>query len=225
MDDPRRFIFNSDFPIDHVVYIREEDVPFSSSGVEIGHNLGFTPLLMGLFSADNWASSMPIDTPASSGDNVGNVQVESNRYSIKLINYGRLNRPIKVRLFGLMPSDVNVDVSPPQVRYSRFNFNTDFNYSKLVKAGVFNTHWNSGENIVYHHGLGYIPEVEVWQEDNSGVVKKLFNVYDPNGVNFSSMGSRIVYAKITTQDFIIRTDGANQDITKIHYRIYGDQNG
>ena len=225
MDDPRRFIFNSDFPIDHVVYIREVDVPFSSSGVEIGHNLGFTPLLMGLFSADNWASSMPIDTPASSGDNVGNVQVESNRYSIKLINYGRLNRPIKVRLFGLMPSDVNVDVSPPQVRYSRFNFNTDFNYSKLVKAGVFNTHWNSGENIVYHHGLGYIPEVEVWQEDNSGVVKKLFNVYDPNGVNFSSMGSRIVYAKITTQDFIIRTDGANQDITKIHYRIYGDQNG
>nr|DAJ29233.1 MAG TPA: hypothetical protein [Caudoviricetes sp.] len=225
MDDPRRFIFNSDFPIDHVVYIREVDVPFSSSGVEIGHNLGFTPLLMGLFSADNWASSMPIDTPASSGDNVGNVQVESNRYSIKLINYGRLNRPIKVRLFGLMPSDVNVDVSPPQVRYSRFNFNTDFNYSKLVKAGVFNTHWNSGENIVYHHGLGYILEVEVWQEDNSGVVKKLFNVYDPNGVNFSSMGSRIVYAKITTQDFIIRTDGANQDITKIHYRIYGDQNG
>ena len=124
-----------------------------------------------------------------------------------------------------MPSDVNVDVTPPKIRYSNFNFNTDFNYSKLVKAGIFSTHWNSGENIVYHHGLGYIPEVEAWQEDNSGVVKKLFNVYDPSGVNFSSMGSRIVYTKITTQDFIIRTDGANQDITKIHYRIYGDQNG
>lgn len=225
MADPRRFIFNSDFPIDHVVYIREADVPFSSSGIEIGHNLGFTPLLMGLFSADNWASSMPIDTPASSGDNVGNVQVESNRYSIKLINYGRLNLPVKVRLFGLMPSDVNVDVSPPQVRYSRFNFNTDFNYSKLVKAGVFNVRWDTGENTVYHHGLGYIPEVEVWQEDRNGMVKKLFNVYDPNGVNFSSMGRRNVYAKITPWDFIIRTDGANQDITRVHYRIYGDQNG
>jgi len=125
----------------------------------------------------------------------------------------------------ILLSDVNVDVTPPKIRYSNFNFNTDFNYSKLVQAGVFNAHWNSGENNVYHHGLGYIPEVEAWQEDNSGVVKKLFNVYDPSGVNFSSMGSRIVYAKITTQDFIIRTDGANQDITKIHYRIYGDQNG
>ena len=168
---------------------------------------------------------MPIDTPASSGDNIGNLQTETTQRVIRLINYGRLNRPVKARLFGLMPSNVNIDVILPKIRYSNFNFNTDFNYSKLIKADVFNTNWNSGENTVYHHGLGYIPEVEAWQEDRNGVVKKFFNVYDTNGVNFSSMGSRIVYAKITTQDFIIRTDGANQDITKIHYRIYGDQNG
>ena len=225
MANPRNFIINTDYPVDHVVYIKDLVVPFSSTGIEIEHGLGFAPLLMGLFSTDDWNTSMPIDTPASSGDNIGNLQTETTQRVIRLINYGRLNRPVKARLFGLMPSNVNIDVIPPKIRYSNFNFNTDFNYSKLVKAGVFNANWNSGENIVYHHGLGYIPEVEAWQEDNSGVVKKFFNIYDPNGVNFSSMGSRIVYAKITTQDFIIRTDGSNQDITKIHYRIYGDQNG
>ena len=225
MVNPRNFIINTDYPVDHVVYIKDVVVPFSSTGIEIEHGLGFAPLLMGLFTTDDWNTSMPIDTPASSGDNIGNLQTEATQRVIRLINYGRLNRSVKARLFGLMPSDVNVDVVPPKIRYSNFNFNTDFNYSKLIKADVFNTNWNSGENIVYHHGLDYIPEVEAWQEDNSGVVKKFFNIYDPNGVNFSSMGSRIVYAKITTQDFIIRTDGANQDITKIHYRIYGDQNG
>jgi hypothetical protein len=225
MANPRNFIINTDFSVDHVVYIKDVVVPFSSIGIEIEHGLGFVPLLMGLYSTDDWNTSMPIDTPASSGDNIGNLQTEAIQRVIRLINYGRLNRPVKARLFGLMPSNVNVDVTPPKIRYSNFNFNTDFNYSKLIKADVFDTNWNSGENIIYHHGLGYIPEVEAWQEDNSGVVKKFFNIYDPNGVNFSSMGSRIVYAKITTQDFIIRTDGANQNITKIHYRIYGDQNG
>lgn len=225
MNNPRRFIFNSDFPIDHVIYIQEIEVPFSFVGVKITHNLNFTPLLLGIFSTDDWRSSMPIDTPVISGESTGSIQVKATSKDITLVNYFRSSEPAKVRLFGLAPSDKDVDVAIPSTRYSNFNFNTDFNYSKLVKSGVYEVKWNSGENILYEHNLGYIPEVEVWQENSEGEIKKFINTYDPNGVNYSSLGSRVVYIKITDEKIVIHTDGENQDIKKIHFRIYGDQNG
>ena len=168
---------------------------------------------------------MPIDTPVISGESTGSIQVKATNKDITLINYFKSSKPAKVRLFGLFPSDKDVDVVTPSTRYSNFNFNTDFNYSKLVKSGVHEVKWNSGENILYEHNLGYIPEVEVWQENGEGEIKKFINTYDPNGVNYSSLGSRVVYIKITDEKIVIRTDGENQDIKKIHFRIYGDQNG
>lgn len=183
------FVFNSDYPIDKVVWlyegsqaawadesvVQEQDIPVNKL---LGSKIAI--FIKGSYSIDNWKTSWMI---GSKDDGHGGfiemswalVAPDYTSNGINLFFQGNFPRfypgkTIKYRLWGVCREDtrdaVNYSKNASKTK-SKLIFNTDLNYPRLYKDGVA----KSGETIT--HNLGRIPHVDYWVNSNN----KNFNTY------------------------------------------------
>lgn len=208
------YIVHSDYPMDEIVWTSEGMASSSSmSGTDtvITHGLPFAPLVFGQFSLDgstwypmNMEGFYTIKMTVSLFSDKQNVRINV------ITNRGAVT--IRYRLWAFAAAGEQHKL-PRIASANQFRFNTGYNYSKLVKAGVWNV-VEGNEQVIYAHNLGYIPSVMAWQEESGGVIQSV-----------PQSDGDYQQKNVTVTDNELRGRfGAYINPAKIHYRIYGGQN-
>ena len=203
--DPRNFLLNTDYPMDKVIYLNSGSHSMTGGGGSIkqfAHNLGFTPLIIGTWSFNsNFLTSREggMFTAEGTDPTTAYTTFSANATDITIdcFNPGA-TATIYYRIYGFMPSDVNADVAFTASLAENFQFNTDFNYTKLFSSSVA----SAGTSTITHN-LGYRPQVLTWIEDST--------IYGTTAI----VDSGFVKATTTTVVIISPTKS-------VHYRIYAD---
>jgi hypothetical protein len=172
MADARKFIINSDYPMDMIVFFdHRENLPNASSSpsATIQHNLPFIPLVFGV-----WSITQDYSDPRSFGqltDSLdGYVDVRADDTNIYVYSsagyydseYNWHAYPVFVRVYAFEPADSNADVPFTNISAGKFIINSDYNYAKLLRADVVDASTGGGTILV--HNLGYKPQVMAWTE-------------------------------------------------------------
>ena len=209
MANPNDFLLNTDYELDKIVLFHEGQFTGSTS---FTHKLGFTPLIFGVWSTDkDFYSVNPINGELDSSSEPGytptlSVRGVATSTSVQLTSGGNnSNQVLYYRVYAFQPSNSNKPVQPTANKSRKFVFNTDYNYCKLMHAGIF-TH--NGEE--FRHNLGYVPQVIAWQQDNStGNIRPLTVSSEASGYGLTITGNRLVC-------------GSNIS-GNVHWRIYYDE--
>lgn len=224
--DPRNFIVETqDYPMDFIVGYWTTDISSSDYNVitkTVAHGLGYTPLLFGSYSLDNGSTWLPVglnDYYTNQSDCW--VEADATNIYVNFTNLKSGSRTAKVKLWGFMPTTADRANDAPD-NANAFFLNTNFNYSKLVKAGRWG--FSTGSNkLLATHDLGYKPEVLVWAETSNGRIAPLdiqfSNHTDWVPDHFVYVTDSGLYATNSSADYHSST------LNALHYRIYGAENG
>lgn len=224
-----RFLFNSDYPTDKVVWLYEGETTSPSQAgdsreidIDIVSILGTTTpiFIKGAYTIDNWQTAHMIGGSEVSPEPAKTVEMSMSWYSgriteLELFVDARsdysVNLPVKYRLWGVVREDTNsaVDFGKNSgITKSKLAFDSRRNYPRLYKDGIAKT----GDAI--KHNLGKIPFVDYWWNWTAEGFDKSWG-YSPNG-RFGSDKDACVKANDSE---IVFTQRWGQDCY-YYYRIY-----
>ena len=212
--DLRNFLFHSGFPIDKVIgiksgsyFIRNQNE--LSDTVYIPHGLPGKSLGITVFSnysdfRDTYDEGFPVY--AANGDYGLYARVTSTNIELLGWSLDNSNRTVYWRTILLESSETAMEVPLTASSADTLQFNTAYNYSKLVKEGAVTS------NTTVNHKLGFIPQAMIWM-DNGTWIQRMTNVID-----FSRA------AEFPDNNNLILRPGNTGigGVNKLHYRIYGD---
>ncbi len=204
------FILNTDYPMDQIIYMTSGSYTQVGSGdvgttISIPHGLSFRPLLIGSWSTlSDFSITKEMFMPIYSDVDGTYVSIYSNDTNLLIHGFKNTtgNQTIYYRVFGFMPSNVNVDVNTTASNSDIFVFSTDYNYTKLLYSGIA----TAAATTTITHNLGYNPQVIAWAKDISitygtGVINQDYDSY----------------ITVTTTTVVIHSTAKD-----VHYRIYAD---
>ena len=222
--DPNNFLISGDYPLDKIVYFGKSSG--APTTMVINHSLGYAPLFEVVWSLDSGFSDVygfnsgpvsispfsafsPILTEFSYSDST-NIQLEFG-------NAGLVSN-VYVRVFGFMPSNINVPATATSgvSGVEDFIINSDYNYTKLALAGVTNSSSTPSSQEVIAHNLGYIPQSRIWREESS----KIYPIVSP----FYFTGTAETDIAVVDDTSVTLTRGPYiSTSSRFHYRIYADK--
>ena len=239
--DPRDFLLNTDHEMDKIIYFKQDKLtPNAYGSVTIPHNLGFAPLIMGVWSrTEDFANPQKFHLGLYLDPNTNTPVIDSIRCTVTendilLEQYAvQGNFDYYVRLIGFEPSDSHRKLGKTSQNARQFILNTDYNYLKLYKSGVENIvvdpTYTGTELITIQHNLGYRPQALFWVE-NSSQGNYSVSAFDlvklPSTTTFegSSQTSQKEMIESYPDRFVIRPPLPQfGDTHKLHYRIYYDE--
>lgn len=145
MQYPTHFIFNSDYPFDMVVYYKYYVFTTNSSTpqtISFEHNLGFAPLLFGIWSyTEDFAKSYPLTDFITAGSAKIALYVESDAtkvYITKEQANPTSGRKLYAKIYGFAPTTWTGNCKPTAQSSSSLLLDTDLAYSPLLAAGAVN---------------------------------------------------------------------------------------
>lgn len=182
------FIFNSDYPMDKVVFYKQVEVTVPARqnyAIVEPHNLLFTPLPLAV-----WATSADFSDTRSLEpvpDTIGMDTVKADAANITVTIDNGKNTSVKayVRLYGLLPETAINEAAPTARQSSKLIFDTDKVYSPLIFSGLITSDLNSthvakvnvtngyrelvtqANRIEIEHNLGDCPYMLYWRENNN----------------------------------------------------------
>lgn len=210
------FLVDTDYPLDKIIYMTTGQVTVgatSTADVPIPHGLTFTPLMDGTYSTSaDFNISFDIGSGEPYAGSFGffayntSIDATSSNVNFHVVNFTSSSVTIYYRLFGLMPSGVSEDIASTANSADKFVLNTSSNYTKLFA----NTRLTTTGTIT--HGLGYRPQVSVWQEIiGTGIYKIIYaDINNP---------STPILTKVTTADVQVTINSASY---AAHVRVYLD---
>lgn len=224
------FIFNSDYPTDKIVWLKEGQTTSPSSVTTKYVNFNMLDIfgtnlpifVKGAYSFNNWQSAYMIGTRNSATNEPDTYIDVGLRYggknsvippagtlqlSVATTNSQGASKSLKYRLWGVVPEFTQQAVDRPKnssATKSKLIFNSDMNYPRLFKDGVA----NAGDVIT--HNLGRAPYVDYWVLSND--ITGTWN-YNPTG----GAGSGYTGAGIRANNSTVTFWGSN---TVYYYRIY-----
>lgn len=222
--DFANLLLTTDKPLDKVVYLRTEAVAipaYDYKDVTIAHGLGFLPLVNA-----QWSTSSDFSTSYNigGGPNTGasrsyNTAISANATNVYLNTTNNTASAVTLyfRIYGLIPSDVNDDVTATAASADNFILNTDYNYTKLLEAGKVVGPASGGTFEYVTHSLGYRPQVSIWMTRAGFTSPFIINQITPGVPGFDQ-----VLVAVTTTQIIFSFADVLASYT-MHYRLYGDQ--
>jgi hypothetical protein len=208
MTDPKKFLLNSDYPLDKIVYMTSGTFVSNAVGggsVTIPHGLGFMPLpyiqwsLNSDFSTCQEITERPGDLYPTVFPYIVSYESNATNIIINFFNGALAQTTYYYRIICFMPTDINADVTNIASLADDFILNTDYNYTKLFMSGI-----NTSTTVT--HNLGYVPQVMWWYESSADKILSPVNLGYPT--------TNTPYVTTTTVVF---------PNTNYHYRIYIDE--
>lgn len=214
--DPRKFLLNTDYEMDKIIFFTSGSIKASEMDKTIDHTLGFAPLVFGVcaFSESfNDPRTIPYNYSTQSNTIAFNIQATSTQIKISYANYNDQNTPIYYRIYAFEPSTSSARILPTGNLAKKFILNTDYNYCKLCKKGTMS---GNGQHSVSHN-LGYIPQTLIWAESSGTIIPidQSNSWYDP--ILNEPFGVQVTNSQVIS-DF-----PATANYDTIHYRIYYDE--
>jgi len=223
MTDHRKFLLDSDYSMDKIVYMTSGSVsvPNTTSefpGITIAHGLPFKPLAILQWSN---TSDFAITNEFRDADYVSTINttlagqyyaVHANATNILIDKYNLsgATKTLYYRVFCFQPSDASETSVVPATENQGSNFvlNTDYNYMKLFHAGIL-----TSVSPTFSHNLGYVPRVQIWEQTGTTTSRNISGqeisiAAQSTGVHITD--TQIVWLNPTTYD-------------KIHFRCYLDE--
>lgn len=214
MARPEDFLFNTDYEMDKIILFKQGEF---TTTTEIDHGLNFAPLVFGIWSIDKDFKSVNTLGWADSSPQIGytpllSVECYATSSKIKLTSAGNSNNTkIYYRVYGFEPSGVHENSPKTSKHANQFVLNTDYNYLKLYKTGVFTT---ANEQIA--HNFGYIPIVMAWVEMTLGGVTRIQPLETAS--EYTDFALVVTDSVLKSKSIIF--PGV---VDKIHWRIYYDK--
>lgn len=170
------FIFNSDYPIDKVVWLYEAQATSPNTGVTQTINIDVPSMtgsklpifVKGAFTVDDWSTALMMGANVDAIDSTKAVSISMDwtnspsahlQLSMASRTASAVGKTVKYRLWGVCREDMRdaIDYAKNQsVTKSKLIFDTGRNYPRLYKDGIA----KSGD--VVEHNLGKIPYVDFW---------------------------------------------------------------
>lgn len=220
-----KFLQNSDYPFDKVVYVGGGDymVNASSNGTAtLAHGLPFTPLVSGNWSLTSdfsvtyeyGSGVFPSSNPGYVFDTSTNIYADGTNIYFSTDNVSASQIHVYVRAFALQPTTDDSAITPLSGAGSAYRLNTTYNNSKLFTSGYVDLPDGGGSGTTYQitHPLGYVPQVMGWTEANGYT----HTVYSTNSLASSTQ----LTANELQISWIIKAGTVAQ---RAHYRIYMDR--
>lgn len=182
MADPRKFLYNSDYPIPSFVWTWEGEytAPSSTGYFEytIPHGLPFTPLVIGYYSMSLYPDRIYNFGQLDSDVLIWPVLAVADRQNVKIQGAQRgsaSSTKFKISLGAFAPPEFEGN-TPFTKDITNFSFNSDYDYPKLFMAGRKTL---TDNKAIIRHALGYIPKTRVWVERADGTIgmTTLFNEF------------------------------------------------
>ena len=233
MADPRKFLYNSDYPMPYLAYFQPCNYTVGGTEyyktVSFAHGLPFTPLLLGQWSIVaggdfSVAYDLSIETPRFSGGQPLVAKIagaDNTNIYLDMTNNTGSDLTFYYRLAGFAPPDYTGEVESVEDA-TRYQFNSDFNYLKIYKAGSETV--SVGNTISITHDMGYIPQTRTWREEQIYVSGNAQTAVCPMNATVTANG--FLGAAISDADLTLsNTDGSStQGDVKFYYHIYADEN-
>ena len=216
---PTDFLLNTDYELDRIVYFKEGK--FKGS-ISFAHNLSFAPLVFGIWSTDKDFNSVNTFTildsdPWPAYKPILSVQCTSTIEKINLKSGGNDNNvDLYYRIYAFESDNENKSTPLTSKNAKNFILNTDYNYCKLYKSGVFNSVPAS-----FKHNLGYKPQVLAWYRYSAEIMDPEPATIYPysHATESKSMGLVVTDTEIK----INAGQVAQLAIDKVYWRIYYDE--
>lgn len=226
-----RFIFNSDYPTDKIIWLYEGQTTSPSSittktvDIDVAKDLGSSEaiLVKGAWSRDNWASAYMVGSPyqaTASPEKYINVDVtwrnwgsnQGLKLNVATRNSAGASKTIKYRLWGVQREDINYAIDYPKnstATKSKLIFSSDNNYPRIYKEGIA-----KGGDVI-EHNLGRIPFADYWVMyfNADGTLNTW--TYNPSG---QVSGGTTSNSRMQATDKRITFGGSSSDY--YYYRIY-----
>ena len=238
-----KFLLNSDYPLDQIVYFTSFQVTVSSGSTTINktipHSLGFKPLLFGVY-------AKKADFSDSVGMSDGIFSVIARGYDDHIEVFGgdfTAGTKVYVRLYGFAPANYNGFCTATARSSKPLIISTDYEYAPLIfEAAVTCSSYDDDDpyitenynvnrgylsivtkaaSVTVEHDLGYKPSVMMWSENN-GYTQLSFSAEFEMEAGWYS--SQIPNATITDKDFSVITGPASTAGPIVHIRAYADGN-
>lgn len=139
MENPNNFLVNTDYPFDMIVYYKSYELTTngsSSQTVTIPHDLGFTPLLFGIWST---TPDFKVAYPLVNNGYALYIWVESDENNIYVRKYESTptsGRKRYLKIYGFAPTSWTGDCKPTAQSNTALILNTDKIYAPLIAAGA-----------------------------------------------------------------------------------------
>lgn len=229
MANPSDFLFNSDYQVDQVVYLKSLHFTMGAgsygTGATVTHGLPFRPLPMGSWSTSSDFSSTVYEIGTEMRDSYGSVQVAvdvlANETSIQAIGTNNTDSSVTVYLniFCLAPPDWSGgEIETTASDSNTFILSTDYNYCKLVKEDYIDVPQNTTVSVP--HGMSTVPQALVWYVNTGGYVYQIPGSSLDGSSNASGSGDSWYYVDET--NFTVINHSLITGSTRVYYRIYGD---
>lgn len=214
MVDTRKFLLDSDYPIDKIIGTFTGSIPIAASDfndITIPHGFTSTPLYYIRWSYSSDFSTSYEETGNSAGFSVF-VGCETNNTNIIIRTTNLTASPLTVyyRVILFPRYDVSYDVTNTQNNLDTFNLNTDYNYPKIYAEGYL-----PKVSGTFVHGLGYRPTVEAWFVLDNGTFSRFL------GSSFGVSAQYNLLVDTNTINWTNSISGLFQ--ARVYYRIYGDE--
>ena len=225
-----RFIFNSDYPIDKVVWLYEGSTTSpSSAGVTNTITINTEDIfkskvpvyVKGVFTIDDWQTSymIGVNQPTTDTNKFVTMSINWGNYPNAYIDLGvssrtagSVSKPVKYRLWGVIREDTRSAVDygkNSSITKSKLIFNSENNYPRLYKDGIA----KSGDTV--KHNLHKIPYIDYWWNWSENEIKDSW-IYNPSGQFKTSPSTPTVTATDTDITF---SKLSGSDVW-YYYRLY-----
>lgn len=221
MQDARNLLFSTDYPMPVLAWEHSGSIAdvgaVGTKSITIEHGLRFTPLLIGVWSTSS-DFSPAYDIANYLGGGVINGQdmqlnqcgADDTNVYVEAFNASSSTKSLFFRLLAYAPPDYDGEV-PNISDTTNFQFSTEYNYPKIVKAGSVTI--DAGDSAGITHELGYIPQAKVWGPDAYGHLASTHFMRSPAYMNGN-------YGPVINADALFIVAGYSG---KYYYHIYGDE--
>ena len=226
MANLNRFVFNSDYPMDKIVYFSygSTTIPAKSGStngtktITIAHGLPFTPLLLAVCATNEAYTDTRTFEPVPDTWGMNVVQANATSITIKFENGLTSAKTVYYRVYGLIPKNATQEAGKNSRQSSALIFVTeDLDTTHVANVNVthgFKEYQGQASRIEVEHNLGYSPYVVYWRE-TSGTISitgfpDMYYGYPYQQYNYSDDKKCNFYTG--------QSDGQN----KWHIRIYAN---
>lgn len=227
MVDPRKFRYNSDYPMPFMVFFKNYDYSVAAYGYStqtIEHGLPFTPLLVGQWSTSgdfNPSYDLALEYPNFVGGqplSAISAGADATNIYLYMTNNDSSTKAFHFRIVAFPPPEYTglataIDDNTP------YKFNSDFNYLKIFAAGSRTV--SARTDVAINHNLGYIPQTRLWRQITSPVFG---NIPVVSPMNSQRQPDGVLGAKVSTTQLVLGNWPAfGSDPTLFYYHIYADE--
>lgn len=220
MSNPSNFLLNTNYPLDKIVFMKEDEwTPSnfdSETGVATGEfqyptSFGAWNAVIGEWTDDDWVTSYPLgaskyvggwyrrDSQSLIYEKYSRVTAFGSASGVYVRTNSSYTDKIKFRFYTFIPEQyLDANVNPTASQSNKFVLDTRENYPKLYEDKVI--HLQANTPVTYHHNLGFRPFVRAW----GGWVGDEYGegVFEPTCYNIREITTSTITLSATYEDYV-----------------------